>query len=291
MTDNTNNTISSNAKADKAEETATAPVKAAATAARKASKPARKARTTNSKRSAPKASAKRSAPKASAKRTANARRATTRAVNSTRRAAKATIAAAAPQIERNTAMAYDFTKMFAGFELPPPTVFRLSLPVRRAWPEWFAVAEDAEQMNETAKANLEALTRPPDRCYWHPHAGSQVLATSRDGMEQASARSRPWPMPSRRPNSSRFQSELARASFDRMVAEGSKLTEDGQAGGEAAQPLSNRATINAERINDLLPNIPPPVGSIMRRPFVGRPHFFICSGDAEGCGAFVPAIS
>jgi phasin family protein len=49
-----------------------------------------------------------------------------------------------------------------------------------------------------------------------------------------------------------LQSELARASFDRAVAETSKLTEQFvKLAGEAVQPLSNRASLNAERINEL----------------------------------------
>ena len=50
-----------------------------------------------------------------------------------------------------------------------------------------------------------------------------------------------------------IQSELARASFDRFVAESSKLTERVvKLAGEAAQPLQNRASVNAERFNDLV---------------------------------------
>ena len=50
-----------------------------------------------------------------------------------------------------------------------------------------------------------------------------------------------------------LQSELARTSFDRMVAESSKLTESMvKLAGEAFQPLSNRATANAERFNTLV---------------------------------------
>ena len=45
---------------------------------------------------------------------------------------------------------------------------------------------------------------------------------------------------------------MVRASFDRMVAEGSKITEQMvKLAGEAAQPLSSRASINAEKFNEL----------------------------------------
>jgi phasin family protein len=50
-----------------------------------------------------------------------------------------------------------------------------------------------------------------------------------------------------------LQGEFARASFDRMVAESSKLTESMvKLAGEAFQPLSNRASANAERFNTLV---------------------------------------
>ena len=46
--------------------------------------------------------------------------------------------------------------------------------------------------------------------------------------------------------------EFARASFDRAVAESSKLTEQlVKLAGETVQPLSTRASLNAERINEL----------------------------------------
>ena len=46
---------------------------------------------------------------------------------------------------------------------------------------------------------------------------------------------------------------LARASFDRFVAETSKLTERVvKLAGEAAEPLQTRASLNAERINTLV---------------------------------------
>ena len=44
-----------------------------------------------------------------------------------------------------------------------------------------------------------------------------------------------------------------RSSFDRMVSESSKLTEQVvKLAGEAIQPISNRASVNAERVNELM---------------------------------------
>ncbi|HVI06343.1 MAG TPA: phasin family protein, partial [Sphingomicrobium sp.] len=50
-----------------------------------------------------------------------------------------------------------------------------------------------------------------------------------------------------------LQSDFVRASFDRAVAESSKLTESFvKLAGEAFQPISNRASANAERFNTLV---------------------------------------
>ena len=50
-----------------------------------------------------------------------------------------------------------------------------------------------------------------------------------------------------------LQGEFARASFDRMVAEGSKMTETMvKLAGQAFQPIQNRAAANAERFNTLV---------------------------------------
>ena len=49
-----------------------------------------------------------------------------------------------------------------------------------------------------------------------------------------------------------LQSEIAKSNFDRMVASFSQLTEASvKLAGEAIQPLSNRAALNAEKINEL----------------------------------------
>ena len=80
-----------------------------------------------------------------------------------------------------------------------------------------------------------------------------VLASGREGLEQASDAVKTLAEAKSPTEFFQIQSELARASFDRFVANGSKLTERVvKLAGEAAQPLQNRASINAERINDLV---------------------------------------
>jgi phasin family protein len=83
--------------------------------------------------------------------------------------------------------------------------------------------------------------------------GQDVVATGRDGVEQAADAIRSLAEAKSPTEYLQLQSEFARASFDRAVAESSKLTESlVKLAGEAFQPISNRATANAERFNTLV---------------------------------------
>ena len=80
-----------------------------------------------------------------------------------------------------------------------------------------------------------------------------VVASGRDGIEQASDAVKSLAEAKSPAEFFQIQSELARASFDRFVAETSKLTERVvKLAGEAAEPLQTRASLNAERINTLV---------------------------------------
>ena len=152
-------------------------------------------------------------------------------------------------------MAYDFTKMFAGFELPAADRFQTIFAgagergqdmVRKS-------QEAASEMTEIAKANLEAITEAGRIAATGVRSlGQDALASGRDGFEQASTSLKTLADAKSPTEFFQLQSELARSSFDRLVAEGSKFTEAMvKLAGEAAQPLSTRASINAERINVL----------------------------------------
>jgi phasin family protein len=83
--------------------------------------------------------------------------------------------------------------------------------------------------------------------------GQDVVASSRDNVEQAADAIRSLAEAKSPTEYLQLQGEFARASFDRAVAETSKLTESlVKLAGEAFQPLSNRATANAERFNTLV---------------------------------------
>ena len=113
----------------------------------------------------------------------------------------------------------------------------------------------AEELAEIAKANVEALAEAGRiAAAGAKTIGQDVLASGRDGIEQASAAVKTLADAKSPTEFFQLQSELARASFDRAVAESSKLTEQlVKLAGEAVQPISNRASLNAERINEMLP--------------------------------------
>jgi phasin family protein len=152
-------------------------------------------------------------------------------------------------------MAYDFTKMFSGFELPAADRFQtLFADAGEKSQELVRKSQQtAEELTEIAKANIEALTEAGRIAATGVRSlGQEALASGRDGFEQASASLKTLADAKSPTAFFQIQSELARASFDRVVADGSKFTEQlVKLAGEAVQPLSNRAAINAERINEL----------------------------------------
>ena len=209
----------------------------------------------------PVASAKRAvrarrARKAPAKIVAAVKKNNKRAVKTVRRAKKAAVAATATQIERTNTMTYDFNQLFAGFQLPGTDKFQnLFAGAGERSQELVAKSQKAaENVTDLAKANVEALVEAGRIATSGAKTiGQDVIASSRQGIEQASDAVKTLAEAKSPTEFFQLQSELARASFDRFVAESSKLTERFvKLAGEAVQPLQNRASVNAERINDLV---------------------------------------
>ncbi len=186
--------------------------------------------------------------RAARKAEAAAKTKTRRAKTSRRPAARKS---AAPKIERIKTMTNE--TLFAG------------LPGAEKFQALFAEAGErsqeivrksqkaAEELAEIAKANVEALTEAGRIAANGARTiGQDALAQSRESIEQASAAVKSLADAKSPTEFFQLQSELARASFDRAVAEGSKFTEQlVKLAGEAVQPLSTRASLNAERINEL----------------------------------------
>jgi len=178
-----------------------------------------------------------------------------RAATSARRITKAAATGAATQIERTSTMTNDFTQLFAGFQLPGSDKFQgLFADAGARGQDLVTKSRHAtEEMTELAKANVEAIAEAARiAAAGAKSIGQDVIASSRTGFEHASEAIKTLADAKSPTEFFQIQSDLAKASFDRVVAEGSKFAEAMvKLAGEAAQPLSNRATINAERINQL----------------------------------------
>ena len=240
-TTNSNTTTKTETTTSDAAKAATAPIKAAAAAAKADAKraPARKARATKARRSA--------------KRTVNK---TVRSATRTNKAsANAAASAATGQFDRMEKMTNDFTSMFAGFELPAVDRFQQLFAgtgergqdlVRRS-------QKTAEELAELAKANVEALTESSRiAAKGAKTLGKDLVESSREGFEQASGAMKTLAAATSPTEFMQIQTELVRSGFDRAVADSSKFAEAFvKLAGEAMQPLSNRATVNAERMGEL----------------------------------------
>jgi phasin family protein len=112
----------------------------------------------------------------------------------------------------------------------------------------------AGELAELTRANVEAVVEAGRVAAEGARSISQnAVAKSRDGFEQAADAIRSLAEAKSPTEYLQLQGDFARASFDRAVAESSKLTESlVKLAGEAFQPLSNRAAANAERFNTLV---------------------------------------
>src|SRR5436305_14237640 len=112
----------------------------------------------------------------------------------------------------------------------------------------------AEELADLTRANVEAVVEAGRVATEGARSiGQDVVAKQRDGFEQAADAIRSLAEAKSPTEYLQLQGDFARASFDRAVAETSKLTESlVKLAGEAFQPLSNRASANAERFNTLV---------------------------------------
>ena len=179
-----------------------------------------------------------------------------RAAKAVKRARRAAPVASAKQIEGKTNMTYDFNQLFAGFQIPGADKYQQFVTDAGERSQQLAAKSQkaAEELSNLAKANVEAIVEA-GRIYagGAKALGQDVIASGREGIEQASDAVKTLAEAKSPAEFFQIQSELARASFDRLVAETSKLTERVvKLTGEAVEPLQTRASLNAERINSLV---------------------------------------
>ena len=111
-------------------------------------------------------------------------------------------------------------------------------------------AQDREPGGLCQERASEAGGRAHQR---HRAIGEDALASSRQSLELAANNAKSLAAATSPTEFFQLQTELARASFDRMVAQSSKMTEQVvKLAGEAIQPISTRASVSAERINELM---------------------------------------
>jgi phasin family protein len=112
----------------------------------------------------------------------------------------------------------------------------------------------AEELADLTRANVEAVVEAGRVAAEGAKAiGQEAVSSSREGFEQAADAIRSLAEAKSPTEYLQLQGDFARASFDRAVAESSRLTESlVKLAGEAFQPLSNRAAANAARFNTLV---------------------------------------
>ena len=180
-------------------------------------------------------------------------RRTARSTRKTRTAARKSAAAA----KQRTETVKTNTNYFNGFDAVPAFV-----PFQNIFAEANERSQDlvkrsqkvAEELANLARANVEAVVEAGRVATEGARTiGQNVVAKQRDGFEQAADAVRTLAEAKSPTEYLQLQGDFARASFDRAVAETSKLTELlVKLAGEAFQPLSNRASANAERFNTLV---------------------------------------
>lgn len=173
----------------------------------------------------------------------------------TRTAARKPAAAASNQ--RNQNMNFIPTNAFPGFD-----AFTGAAPFQSLFADAGERGQEAvkksqkvaQELADLARANVEAVVEATRVATEGARSiGQDAVARTREGAEQTADAIRSLAEAKSPTEFVQLQSELAKTSFDRMVAESSRLTESMvKLAGKAFQPLSNRATANAERINNLV---------------------------------------
>jgi phasin family protein len=182
---------------------------------------------------------------------AAAKPAARRAVRKVRTAARKTVRVAKERnktVSKNNAFNFDAVPAFAPFQ-------SILAEANERGQEFVKKTQKvSEELADLARANVEAVVEAGRLAAEGARSiGQDVVAKQRDSFEQAADAIRSLAEAKSPTEYLQLQGDFARASFDRAVAESSKLTESlVKLAGEAFQPLSNRASANAERFNTLV---------------------------------------
>lgn len=224
-------------------ESAAAGKRARVSAARKSRREAVKAAPKAARRAAVKA-----APKPARTTSAKAPR------RASRKTASATAAVSPGRIKD---VSFNTNKFFAGFDAVPafaPFQSMFADAGERSQEVTRRSQKVAEEFADLTRANVEAIVESGRLAVEGVRSlGQDMVAHNRNGVEKTADAIRTLAEAKSPTEYLQLQSDLARTSFDRMVAESSRFTETFvKLAGEAIQPISNRASANAERINSLV---------------------------------------
>ncbi|WP_205479311.1 phasin family protein [Sphingomonas arenae] len=191
----------------------------------------------------------------------NARRVRTEKKPRGRRAATAGAApkAAAPKIEKETVMNFDsanWMNNFASLNTLPGADKLQNLFAEVGSHGQQAVERSravAENLVEMTKANVEALVESGRVAAAGAQTlGQEAVARTREGLEQAATQVKSLSDAQSPTEFFQLQGDFARVQFDRIVADSSRFAESlVKLAGEAMQPISTRAALNAEKLNEL----------------------------------------
>ncbi|HYI42706.1 MAG TPA: phasin family protein [Sphingomicrobium sp.] len=177
-------------------------------------------------------------------------RAAKRAATATRRQARAT------RTERTTEVNFQ-PNAFAGFgAFPAAAGFEKLVNETTGRSEEFAKRsrKAVEELSDVARGNVDAIVEASRIAASGAQSIAQkALTKSRDSVELAADTVRSMAEAKNPSDLLQLQAEFVRGAFDRFVSESSNLTESMvKLAGESFQPISNRATRNVERFNDII---------------------------------------
>ncbi|WP_265587822.1 phasin family protein [Sphingomicrobium arenosum] len=162
-----------------------------------------------------------------------------------------------PAARKETSMTnFDMSKWFGGYDVPSTEkVEELMAKAGKQGEEFIAKTRaGSEELAGLAKANVEAVIEATKIAATGAKSiGTELIEDGRTQFEAASDNLRRLAEAKNPQEYMAIQSELAKSQFDLMVAEGSKLTEKMvKLAGDAMQPVSNRASLNVEKVKSLM---------------------------------------
>lgn len=150
----------------------------------------------------------------------------------------------------------DINNWFASFELPTADkVEELVADANKKGEEFIAKSKSAtEELAALTKANIEAVVEAGKiATAGAKKIGEELVEDGRDGFEKASQAMKAFAEAKSPTEVMELQAKLVRENVDHMIAETSALTEQWvKLAGEAFQPVSNRASLNAEKLKAMI---------------------------------------